>query len=308
MSARRYDFVDEGFLARLERLHLLAKRLAAQGAAGVRRSRGLGDGLEFADHRDYAPGDDIRFIDWSYFARMEKLLLRMFHEHRERDVVILLDASGSMAPALPGAAPRSAKFDYARQVTAALAYVAMGALERVVVQPFADRLGGALRSGRNRLQVLEILDFLAALRPTGRTELLSAVTRLARAGTAGTRRGGMLLLVSDLLDAADELPEALSCLRAGGFDVTVIHVRAPEDAEPLTSGPVSVRDAETGRRLDLDVNDALQTALRERFEAFASGCEQACKTRGATYVSAPTDLPFDRFVLHTLRRAGVVAG
>ncbi|RPI63335.1 MAG: DUF58 domain-containing protein, partial [Planctomycetaceae bacterium] len=78
----RHAFVDERFLARLERLALIAKRLAAQGV-GPRRSRRLGDGLEFADHRDYSPGDDPRFIDWPYYARMEKLLLRLFHEHGE---------------------------------------------------------------------------------------------------------------------------------------------------------------------------------------------------------------------------------
>ncbi|MCK4601697.1 MAG: DUF58 domain-containing protein, partial [Phycisphaerae bacterium] len=118
---RTYEFFDEAFLARLERLHLIAKRMAARGPSGPRRSRRLGDGLEFADHRAYAPGDDIRFIDWPYYARMERLLLRLFHEHSESDVAILFDASASMAP---GGVME--KFDYARRAAAALAYVAMG--------------------------------------------------------------------------------------------------------------------------------------------------------------------------------------
>src|SRR5512140_2366958 len=98
MSSRRYSFCDEDFLARLERLHLVAKHVASRWSAGQRRSHRMGDGLEFADHRDYAGGDDIRFIDWPFYARMEKLLLRLFHEHSESDVAIMLDASGSMSP------------------------------------------------------------------------------------------------------------------------------------------------------------------------------------------------------------------
>ena len=130
----RHEFFDEGFLARLERLHLAGKHVAARERGGSRRSRRVGDGLEFADHRAYAPGDDVRFIDWPYYARMEKLLLRLFHEHSESEVGILLDASGSMAPA-----GSREKFHYALRAAAALTFVAMGGLERVVIVPF-DKL------------------------------------------------------------------------------------------------------------------------------------------------------------------------
>ncbi len=185
------DIFDADFLALLERLHLLAKRIASGPAAGQRRSRRIGDGLEFADHRDYAPGDDIRFLNWPYYARMEKLLLRLFHQHSDQAVFVLLDCSASMA----------SKFHYALRTAAALTYVAMGGLERVVLQPFSDDLAVPFRTGRNRAQILPVLDYLTALAPSGRTDLAHCANRLAAAPDCG----GTLLVISDLLDCGDQL-------------------------------------------------------------------------------------------------------
>jgi len=295
----RRKLFDDEFLLRLERLHLLAKRLAFRGSAGTRRSRRLGDGLEFADHRDYAPGDDIRFIDWPYYARMEKLLLRLFHEHSEADVVILLDASGSMAP---GGAP--AKFHYALRTAAALAYVAMGSLDRVILLPFAEDLGEPLRTGRSRMGIFPVLDFLAALGAGGQTRLRRCVERMIRRYD----RPGTVLLISDLLDCQDELSDALARLKQSGGDVWALHLYAPADARPELDGPVLLRQAETGRQISLHVHEQLLASYRQRWEEFRAGCERTCLSRGATYVSAATDVPFEQLVLGTLRRAGVLAG
>ena len=118
------ELFDDEFLRRLQRLGLLAKRInAAAPAAGQRRGPRLGDGLEFADHRAYAPGDDLRFLDWHYYARMEKFLLRLFHEQAEGSVTLMLDCSASM-----GLGAEAPKFDYARRMTAALAYEETGTL------------------------------------------------------------------------------------------------------------------------------------------------------------------------------------
>ncbi len=291
---RRDDIFDAGFLALLERLHLLAKRLAGGPAAGQRRSRRLGDGLEFADHRDYAAGDDIRFINWPYYARMEKLLLRMFHEHSDQGVFILLDCSGSMRSG-------KTKFDYARRTAAALAYVAMGGLERVVVQPFAGDLAAPLHTGRNRAQILTVLDYLAALAPDGQTDLRRCVERLA----ARQDFGGSVLVLSDLLDCGDQLSDALARLRPR-CEPTVIHLYGPEDAEPSVSGQVQLQHAETAREMNLDATPELLESYRLRWREFCGACEHAVLSRGGTYVSAPTSLPFEKLVLGALRKAGVL--
>jgi len=238
-------------------------------------------------------------VDWPYYARMEKLLLRMFHEHSEDDVVILLDVSASMAP---GGARE--KFDYALRTAAAMTYVAMGSLDRVVLIPFADDLADPLRTGRNRLGIFGVLDFLAGLVPGGRTRLRSCATHLThRADPPGT-----VLLIGDLLDCSDELSDAVSHLGRGGGDVWVLHVYSPADARPSLNGPTLLRAAETGRQISLHVNAALRESYARRWDRFRAGCEQTCLSRGATYVSAATDVPFEQLVLGTLRRAGVLAG
>ena len=295
----RHSFFDEDFLRRLERLRLIAKRLSGRPSPGARRSRRLGDGLEFADHRDYTPGDDIRFVDWPYYARMDKLLLRLFHEHSEAEVMILLDVSASMAPA--GAMD---KFDFARRTAAALAYVAMASLERVVVQPFAAELGEPLRTGRNRDQILSVLDFLAALVPWGRTDLERCSTLLARQGG----RPGTLILISDLADCQSALPGALARLRKLAGEAAVIHVHDPADAQPALVGSTLLQAAEEPARVTLTITPEVLASYRQRWGEHTAACQRACVAAGAAYVLAGSDLPFDRLVLHTLRRAGVLTG
>ena len=290
-------FFDEEFLARLEQLHLIAKRIVTRGAAGRKRSQRLGDGLEFADHRDYAPGDDVRFVDWPYFARMGKLLLRLFHEHSEADVVILLDTSGSMAPG-----GKMAKFDYARRAAAALAYVAMGSGQRAVLVPFGETLGRALRTGRNRRQMPEVLDFLADLAPGGRTRLGHCLERLVRRHESP----GTALLVSDLMDCREELADGLVLLRPGGCELTVLHLQSPDEAEPVMEGAMLLQDAETARRISLPVTPDVLASYRRAWAEFVEACRHACLSRGVTYVAAPTSVPFERLVLETLRRVGVL--
>jgi len=299
LKRRRYSFFDESYLSRLERLRLLSKRMSSRPSPGLRRSRRLGDGLEFADHRDYVAGDDIRFIDWPYYARMERLLLRLFHEHSEADVMVLLDVSASMA-----AGGDMAKFDFARRVAAALAYVAMASLERVIVQPFAGELGDELRTGRNRDQIFAVLDFLDALRPDGPTALERCSALLGRR----RERPGTLILISDLMECHQQLPAAGLRLRQAGGDCVVLQVYSPADAEPALSGSMRLEAAEGGGTMTLTVDEAVLESYRRRWGEFQAACERTCMGCGLTYVSACSDLPFDRLVLGTLGRCGVLTG
>ena len=290
---------DDEFLRRLQRLGLLAKRMsAASGSAGQRRSRRLGDGLEFADHRAYAPGDDIRFLDWPYYARMERLLLRLFHEHSEGAVSILLDRSSSMSL---GDVP---KFDYARRTAAALAYVAMVGLDRVHVLPFSVALDEGLKTGRNRGQILQVLDFLEALQAAGRTRLAEAVDQfLRRSGETGT-----VILLTDCLDVEEELSGALALLRRHKDEVMFLHVADRCDSAPSVLGPAQLRSAESADGMSLNVTETVLASYRQRWKEFVRGVEKTCLSRGAVYVRAPTSAPFERLVLETLQRAGVIHG
>lgn len=295
MAQRRYEFCDESFLRRLERLHLIAKRRRWRETHGVRRSRRLGDGLEFADHRSYFPGDDIRFVDWPYYARMERLLLRLFHQHSDTEVAILLDCSASMDD-------DGEKFNAARKIVTAMAYVAMGGLDRILVAPVAEGLGRPLRLGRDRRRIFQLLDYLQSLHPSGRTQLRHCTEGF----TQRYSNVGAILLVSDLLGCRGDLREALVRLGGSRGDLAVIHIVGPSDARPTAHGPVLLEDAETAGRIAVDAGDKLLQAYASTWDAFCRECQRICLGLGVTYAIAPSDVPFERLILSTLRQRGVL--
>ncbi|KKL84596.1 hypothetical protein LCGC14_1963140 [marine sediment metagenome] len=291
-----HDYFDEDFLARLQGLHLIAKRVGASPAASRRGPRTLGDGLEFADHRAYAPGDDIRFLDWPYYARMERLLLRLFHEHSEGAVGILLDASGSMSLG------QVRKFDYARRTAAAMAYVAMGGLDRVEIVPFGQAMGKGFKTGRNRNQILQVLDFLESLEAAGPTELGAAIEQYLH----GSSDTGMVILLTDAIDVQEDLAAALALLRRQKDEVVFLHVVDRCDARPEALGPTQLDAIEAAGRISLNLTDELLAGYRQRWRTFARGLERTCMGRGAVYVQAPTSAPFERLVLKTVQRVGML--
>ncbi|MFP4354423.1 MAG: DUF58 domain-containing protein [Phycisphaerae bacterium] len=297
MSDRKEKIFDAGFHRRLKGLELMARRIAEGTPGGQRRSRRIGDGLEFADHRDYSPGDDVRFVDWPYYARMEKLLIRLFHRQGDSRVTILLDVSGSMGPA--GADDR--KFIYALQTAAALGAIAMGAMDRLEVLALPAE-GPGLSVGRGQARLGALLEMLASLAPAGPTDLLDPVSRWARTRHETTH----CLLISDLLEQGEAMGPLLRRLSAARCPSTVIHLYSPEDASPQARGPVQLQCAESGQELKLDASEQLVEAYRAAWRQWAGSMERLATTAGADYVRAPCDVPFEKLVLGTLRRSGVI--
>ncbi len=289
---------DDDFLRRLQRLGLLAKRIfAAAPTPGQRRGPRMGDGLEFADHRAYAPGDDLRFLDWHYYARMERLLLRLFHEHSEGAVTLLLDCSESMGLG------EVCKFDYARRMAAALAYVAMASLDRVNILPFAESLHDGMKTGRNRGQILEVLEFLEGLAPAGPTRLADAAEQFNRSRS----RPGTVMILTDMIDVADALSDALGFLRRPKNEVIALHIVDVADASPRMLGAGRLAAVESGRQMSVHVTEEVLASYRRRWAEFTTALRKTCLSRSTLYLQAPTSAPFERLVLETLRRAGLLA-
>src|SRR6267142_1903579 len=180
---------DSEFLKKLEYLSLISKRVFRGSILAQRRTRQLGGGIEFAEHRKYTPGDDFRYIDWNLYARQDDLLLKRFQEEEDLHVYFLLDCSRSMGFGNPP------KFDLARQVTAALAYIALADLDRIAVIAFADRVIADFRLTRGKARILPLLNFLEKLEPQGTdTDLAASVREFARR----RQRLGLSVVVSDL--------------------------------------------------------------------------------------------------------------
>src|ERR1700749_2625701 len=183
---------DESFLKKLEYLYVVAKKVFVGRIRAERRSRKTGSGVEFADHRNYAAGDDLRYLDWSVYGRLDKLLLRMFEEEEDLHIYLLIDASASMRA--------NGKLDYAERICAALAYIGLAKLDRVSIVPFG---GGAesserMPATRGKAQIFKIFQFLSALQPQGATELSHALESFVHQ----TKRRGLAIVISDFYDPA----------------------------------------------------------------------------------------------------------
>src|SRR6185295_14375522 len=217
-------------LRRLEQFQLLAARRAKSSLRGERRSRARGQSVEFADYRSYVPGDDFRYLDWNLYGRLERLFLKLYEEERELPVRIFLDASESMTFGEPR------KFDFARQVAAAVGYVALCGFDRVSVIPFPDRTAasagteapltaeesaarGALRAVRGRKSALQFFRNLSAVTAGGAAHVNDALRR----GALEARQAGVAIVLSDLLDPAG-YEAGLSALVARGFHVNLVQV------------------------------------------------------------------------------------
>jgi len=288
---------DEDFLRRLERLGMIAKTIPiSTSVAGQRRATRFGDGLEFADHRAYAPGDDIRFLDWPYYARMERLLIRLFHQHSEGMVSILLDCSGSMGLG------EICKFDYARKAAAALGYVAMVALDRVKLQPFSQDLAEPFTTSRNRSQVLQLLDYLEYLPAASKTVLGKCVQQYI----GKTPQPATIIIISDMLDIEEDLHTALAALRQHRDEIILLHIVDPIDAAPADIGTIQLQDTEYYQRLNVNATKEVINRYKEKWREFALFIEKTAINNGATYLQAPTNLPLERIVLQVLRNARIL--
>ncbi len=290
------DLFDAEFLKKLELLRVVARRIPAGEPGGGRTGRRTGPGLEFAEHRAYVAGDDFRHLDWAAFARLEKLLLRLCQGEEDLAVTFLIDASASMATGRPP------KFDHARRLAAALAYVGLAGLEEVRLVAIAE--GGVrahLEAGRGRAHLAPVLDWLRALRPEGATDLARSVA----ATLPHARRAGLAVLISDLLDpAGHEAP--MQALASRGFDLWCLHVTDPTDHAPDALGDLAVEDAETGESMGVHVTPPIRDRLEAQARGWIEEVRTWCLERSISHAEAPTSAPVETLVMDVLRRGGLL--
>src|SRR6267154_5579461 len=157
--------LDSLFLAKLEQLELVSRKIFMGRMKGERRSKRKGQSVEFADYRNYVVGDDLRFLDWNLYARLDRLFLRLFMEEEDLHFYVLIDNSLSMDFGRPS------KLRYAKQVAAALGFIGLVNMDRVVIEAFNDKLTQSLPAVRGRKSLWRVLDFLQKLTPAGPSNL-----------------------------------------------------------------------------------------------------------------------------------------
>jgi uncharacterized protein (DUF58 family) len=288
---------DSDFLKKLEYLSLISKRVFRGSLMAQRRTTQLGTGIEFSDHREYTPGDDFRYLDWNLFARHDQLLLKRFQEEEDLHVYFLLDCSRSMAF---GEQP---KFDFARRVAAALAYIALADLDRVAVTAFASDIVDDFPLTRGKGRVLALLKFLESLHAQGDdTNLERVVTGFLHRD----QRRGLVVVVSDLYDPAG-FERGLDLLRHRKYEPHVVQMYDRYEKEPPDMlGDVEMWDVESGDARKVTVTERNLRQYRRLFDEFQDKVQGYCNRHGLGCTRTATDVPFDQLVLQMMRQAGQV--
>ncbi len=288
---------DSDFLNKLEYLSLVSKRVFRGQLLAQRRTMQLGGGIEFADHREYTPGDDFRYLDWNVFARHGELLLKRFQEEEDLHIYLLLDCSRSMAFGDPP------KFDYARQVAAALGYIALADLDRVAVIAFAGDIVADFPLTRGKGRILSMLKFLEGLPPQG------SVTDLARVVKNFVHRGqrrGLAIVLSDLFDPKG-YQGGLDLLRHHRYEPHVVQICDPREADPAIKGDVELLDIESDTIRKVTITERNLRQYRKIFADFLESVRNYCNTYGIGGTLASTEIPFDELLLRMMRAAGALA-
>lgn len=292
-SQRERVLFDDEFQRKLEMLALVSRRVFAGRLRAERRSKKKGSGLEFADHRDYVPGDDFRSVDWNAYQRFGKLLVRLYEEEEDLSIYLLVDCSSSMG--FGG----GKKFDQARRLCAALAYVGLANLDRVTVVGVNDAVISRMPTTRGKGRIFKVFEFLSQLEPSGVTDLGAALKTFV----AQHKRRGLAVLFSDLYDPAG-FESGINMLRFNKFEPYVVELVDSSDARPALKGDVRIYDCETGEERELTVTDAMLDKMQRAVGDYRASIERFCAQKQVPYFPADVNTPFDELVLRVFRRGG----
>jgi len=287
------SLTDPAFIRQLEALNLLARRVLRGSLQADRRTQRRGSGITFADYAPYNPGDDYRAIDWKIYARTEELLIKLFEIEEDTTVYILFDCSRSMA----------AKFDYARKLAAALGYIALNGMDRVVVHGMAERLTTIVDSARSRSQVFSFLRDLENAETFGTDTDFTACTRSFQ---ARRRKKGVVLVISDFLFPKG-YEDGLKFLQWAGHDVFALQVHDPADLACPWLGDLEIECVETGALQRVTVTEKEARVYQDAIAAWNENLRGECARRGVGLASTTSDVPFEVVIQSMLRKGGLVA-
>jgi len=283
----------------VRRLDLRAKFIIEGFWAGLHASPYRGFSLEFSEHRKYVPGDDVKRLDWTAWAKTDRLYVKTFHAETNLEAYVVMDTSGSMAYAGPSAA--MTKLEYATALSAAFGYLLAHQRDAVGLGLVGSDLSRLVRPKTGRRHLVRVLAELADAAGEGRTALAPGLHALARR----IKRRSLVLLLSDLLDDRRAVLGALEHLAFRGHDLIVFQVLDAAERTLDLAGPVVLEDPETGRRVRTDA-DHIRSAYTERLRAFTAGYERGVRDLGGDFVALTTRTPFDtalcRFLAERRRR------
>ncbi len=280
------------FLQKLERLSLVLRRTRNRQLAGSRESYRLGAGLEFHDFAPYQPGDDYRYVDWSLYARLGQLFLKLFVEEHDTNIHLLVDGSRSMSF-------HPQKAELAAQLAAAFGYISLRQLDGVSAAYMTDRITTELPARRGRPQIFRLLQFLEKGPESGMTDMARVLARFAYYH----KRPGLLVICSDFFCDSD-FPQLIRNLVAARWQIVLVQVLSPEEARPQLEQPLVLVDSESGERVLVDA-EGLTERYRDRLERFQRQLA-SMMAFGVHYIPVSTDDSVEDIVFRAFREQGVV--
>lgn len=286
--------LDEQFFRKLDRFEVVPHGVHRGGQIGPRRSPSRGTGLEFADHKEYSAGDDIRYIDWNVYAHLEELFVKVFEQEETLPVYVLLDVSDSMSVGSPS------KLELAAKLAAALSYVALANQDAARVILFANGLVRSTKVLRGKARIYDILQLLDA-KAEGTTSLSAAI----EAFSAETHLPGVALILSDFLDPEGVLAGA-RLLAGRRFAVHALHLVDPSEQHPAISGDVEIQDVETGKRIQLPLRRDTLERFAAFFEDHCTALRDELSRYGVRYLRMSTAMDVDEILFARFPKEGVL--
>lgn len=289
------DIFDDAFLKKLDYLYIVSQKIVAGSSRAERKTKLVGSGLEFADFRHYTHGDDLRNIDWKIYARSEKLFVKLFEEEEDLYIYFLVDCSRSMKIG------DEKKWQYAKQIVAALGYIGLSNLDRVSIIPFSNKLEGRLPPARGKSQIFKIFKFLSGLEAGTETSLKDALKTFV----TQNKRRGIAVVLSDFYDPSG-FEDGLNFLRYHKFEPMVVHLYDERELSANFRGDLRLVDCETGEVAELTVTEGMMQSYKKAWEDMSQELQSYCSKRQMLYFRSSVQVPFDKLILKIFRAGGFI--
>jgi len=290
------ELLDPQLVARISQLDYTSKKIFAGKLRGERRSKKRGESVEFADHRQYVVGDDIRHIDWNIYGRLDRLFLKLFLEEEDLSLSLVIDCSESADCGEPN------KFLYMQQLAMALGYIGLVNFNRVTATAIGD--GGivsAIRDLRGRRRTQDLARWMCNLEPGGGADFTEACKRIALA-----RRGkGVMIILSDFF-IKEGYEDGLRLLIGRGYDVYAMQILSPQELDPPITGDLRLKDVEDGDLAEVTISAPLLKRYKANLTAYCDQLGAFCARREISLMTVSTETPVDSLIVDYLRRKGLL--
>ncbi|MGI9013251.1 MAG: DUF58 domain-containing protein [Phycisphaerales bacterium] len=292
------DLIDSRLMTRLDQLDVISRKIFAGKIQGERRSKRKGVSVEFADYRHYTHGDDLRFVDWNIYARLDRLFLKIFLEEEDLSLILVMDASSSMDWGDPN------KFIFCQRLAMALGYIGLSNQNRVTICSFADGELKRLPSLRGRRRVKEMGTWILDQQPGGPSRFNDAMRSLAL-----SRQGkGVMVIMSDFL-FKEGYDKGLRYLSGGGFDTFLLQTLSPEEIDPGKhglAGDLRLTDIEDEDVAEVTISAPLLKRYKENLDAYCGTLREFAVRRNIMHLTIDTSMDMDTLLLDYLRRRGML--